>query len=132
MLKAKSVIEATIPNSNIIDLMSDTMRMKSRKNHPQPAGILEFAQALKEVNTPYDYVQNPEVIKAMNRPGNISTPKGLNVDDQDDTGFHDASYFTPIRESFLETPKPNKQSKKGSYDRIPLITPSKSEILQRA
>ena len=103
--------------------MSDTMRLKSRKNHPQPAGILEFAQALKEVNTPHDYVQNPEVIKAMNRPGNISTPKGLNVDDQDDTGFHDASYFTPIRESFLETPRIGKQRKKD-YD-IPFFTPSK-------
>ena len=114
----------SIPNSNIIDLMSDTMRMKSRKNHPQPAGLSQFAQALKEIGTPHEYVQNPDVIKAMQKPGNISTPKSLNDDeDQDDTGFHDASSLTPIGESYLETPRISKQRKKG-YD-IPFITPSK-------
>ena len=125
----------SIPNSNIIDLVSDTMRPRSLKSQPQPTGMMEFARDLKETNAPQGFVQNPNVIKAMNRPGNISTPKGLDDaydDDQDDTGFHDASSLTPIEESFLETPKPNKQSKKGSYDRIPFITPSKSEILQRA
>ena len=41
----------SIPNSNIIDLMSDTMRQKSRKSHPQPTGLMGFTQALKETNT---------------------------------------------------------------------------------
>ena len=60
----------------------------------------------------------------MQKPGNISTPKGFNDDDdQDDTGFHDASSLTPIGESFLETPRISKQRKK-SYD-IPFITPRK-------
>ena len=114
----------SIPNSNIIDLMSDTMRMKSRKNHPQPAGLSQFAQALKEIGTPHEYVQNPDVIKAMQKPGNISTPKGFNDDDdQDDTGFHDASSLTPIGESYLETPRISKQRKKDFA--IPFFTPSK-------
>ena len=115
-----------IPNSNIIDLVSDTMRRQTRKHHPQAAGMVEFAQALKESNTPNEYVQNPDVIKAMQKPGKISTPKRLGDDDdedQDDTGFHDASYLTPIGESFLETPKPSKQRKKDYA--VPLFTPSK-------
>ena len=57
----------SIPNSNIIDLVTDTMRMKSLKTRPQPAVMLEFAQALKETNTPQDYAQNPDVIKAMRK-----------------------------------------------------------------
>ena len=44
------------------------MRLKSRKNHPLSAGLSEFAQALKEVNTPQEYVQNPDGIKAMQKP----------------------------------------------------------------
>ena len=48
------------------------MRMKSRKS---PAGMVEFAQALKESNTPNEYVQNPDVIKAMQKPAKFSTPK---------------------------------------------------------
>ena len=47
----------SIPNSNIIDLLSDTMRLKSRKNHPQPAELSQFAQALKEIGTLHEYVQ---------------------------------------------------------------------------
>lgn len=37
-----------IPSSNIVDLMVDTMRQKTRKSHPQQAGLQEFGQALKE------------------------------------------------------------------------------------
>ena len=108
----------SIPNSNIVDLVSNTMRMKSRKSLPQPAGMVEFAQALKESNTPNEYVQNPDVIKAMQKPGKFSTPKSAVDDDedQDDTGFHDASSLTPIRESFLETPRISKQRKRTSSD----------------
>ena len=57
----------SIPNSNIIDLVSDTMRMKSRKNQPQPAGLSQFVQGLKEISTPHEYVQNPDAIKAMQK-----------------------------------------------------------------
>ena len=64
-----------IPHSNIVDLVSETMRMKSRKSHPQPAGLAQFAQALKEVNTPNEYVQNPDVIKAMLVPSKITLTK---------------------------------------------------------
>nr|XP_022307581.1 uncharacterized protein LOC111113578 [Crassostrea virginica] len=58
----------------------------------QPAGLAQFAQALKEVNTPNEFVQNPDVIKAMLVPSKISTPKSaVDDEDQDDTGFQDAS-----------------------------------------
>ena len=106
-----------VPHSNIVDLVSETMRLKIRKHHPQPAGLAQFAQALKEVNTANEFVQNLEVIKAMLVPSKISTPKSVgDDDDQDDTGFHDASSLTPIRDSFLETPKISKQRKKISSD----------------
>ena len=95
----------SIPNYNIIDLVSDTMRMKSRKNHPQPAGILEFAEALKKTNTPQNYVQNPEVIKPCINPEIISTPKALDdEDDEDGTGFQDASSLSPLGSPFYDTP----------------------------
>ena len=63
-------------------------------------------------------MQNPDDKKGMLVPGKISTPKSLADDDedQDGTGFHDASSLTPIRESFLETPKISKQRKKISSD----------------
>ena len=57
-----------IPHSNIVDLVSETMKLKSRKHHPPPAGLAQFAQALKEVNTPQEYVQNPDGMKAMQKP----------------------------------------------------------------
>ena len=117
----------SIPNSNIIDLMSDTMRMKSRKNHPQPAGLSQFAQALKEIGTPHEHVQNPDVIKAMQKPGNISTPKSLNDDDHDDTGFHDASSLTPIGESYLETPRISKQRKGATI--FPSLLPQRKVLI---
>ena len=74
------------------------------------------------MNTPNEYVQNPDVIKAMLVPSKISTPKSAvggddDDEDQDDTGFQDASYLTPIsRESFLQTPRIRTQRKKISSD----------------
>ena len=115
-----------VPHSNIVDLVSETMRMRSRKHHPQPAGLAQFAQALKEVNTPNEYVQNPDVIKAMLVPSKISTPKsavGDDNEDQDDTGFQDASSLTPIsRESSLQTPRIRTQRKRISSDLRKSIT----------
>ena len=91
-----------VPHSNIVDLVSETMRLKNRKHHPQPAGLAQFAQALKEVNTANEFVQNPDVIKAMLVPSKISTPKSVgDDDDQDDTGFHDASSLTPVSYTHL-------------------------------
>lgn len=63
-----------IPQSNIVDLVTNTMRTKSRRAFRSPIGIDEFAQALKETNVPTDYLQNPNIIKAMQKPGKISTP----------------------------------------------------------
>ena len=53
-------------------------------------------------------MQNPDVIKAMNRAGDSSTPRkriGDDDEDQDDTGFFDAS-------SFFETSSISKQRKR--------------------
>lgn len=99
-----------IPQSNIVDLVSNTLKTKSRKGFTTPAGTNEFAQALKETNVPKDYVQNPDLIKAMQRPGKISTPRPLlaEKDDADDnaTGFYDASNITPT------TPKISRKKEK--------------------
>lgn len=107
-----------IPQSNIVDLVTNTMRTKSRRAFRSPIGIDEFAQALKETNVPTDYLQNPNIIKAMQKPGKISTPKPLqdekddNDDNYDDTGFQEASLFTrPQASPFFMTPKVSKTGK---------------------
>lgn len=71
-----------------------------------PVCYNEFAKALKETNIPRNYVLNPNVIKAMDRPGKISTPRPLlavkEFDyDDDDTGFQDASSITPNESPLL-------------------------------
>lgn len=104
-----------IPGSNIVDLVTNTMKTKSSARLPPLPGSNEFAQALKETKVPRDYVVNPNVIKAMERPGKISTPRTLaplkeydEDEDDDDTGFHDASSITPS--STFMTPKRKKKS----------------------
>ena len=52
----------TIPNSNILDLVSDTMR--SRKNF-NPTGAKKFFQALSKMNVPKDLVRNEEQWKQV-------------------------------------------------------------------
>ena len=47
----------TIPNSNILDLVSDAMR--SRKDF-NPTGVKKFFQALSKLNVPKDLVINQE------------------------------------------------------------------------
>jgi hypothetical protein len=85
-----------IPNSNIVDLMSETQRLRPLRNREVPPGFDEFAQALKETNTAKTWLTNPAVIKAMEKPGKISTPKPV-----DESGFQEPS----LDQSFYETPK---------------------------
>ena len=90
-----------VPDSNIVDIMAENMRTRSLKNRPVPKGLDEFAQALKETRTPMTYLQNRDLIKAMQKPGKISTPKGAlsDEDEEEESGFHDASsssFLTPI------------------------------------
>ena len=90
-----------VPDSNIVDIMAENMRTRSLKNRPVPKGLDEFAQALKETRTPMVYLQNRDLIKAMQKPGKISTPKGAlsDEDEEEESGFHDASsssFLTPI------------------------------------
>jgi hypothetical protein len=40
-----------IPDSNIVDLMTEDQRLRPLKNREVPPGFYEFAQALKETNT---------------------------------------------------------------------------------
>lgn len=103
--------EKLIPQSYIVDLVTNTMKTRSRKGISHPIGTDRFAQALKEINVPTDYQPNPDIIKAMQRPGKISTPKPIPADKEsdnndDDTGFQKLSTFsTPQASSFLLTPK---------------------------
>lgn len=111
-----------IPQSNIVDLVTNTMRTKSLRAFRSPIGIDEFAQALKETNVPTDYLQNPNIIKAMQKPEKISTPKPLQDekdDNDDDTGFQEAFTFTtPQASPFFMTPKVSKTVKKRGNAQI--------------
>jgi hypothetical protein len=64
-----------IPHSNIVDLMTEAQRLKPLRHRELPPGFDEFAQALKEINTAKAWLTNPALIKAMEKPGKISTPK---------------------------------------------------------
>lgn len=102
-----------IPDSNIVDLVTNTRKTRSRKGFASPIGNDEFAQALKETKVPKDYIQNPNIIKAMEKPGKISTPRPMLTeydDDYDDTGFQDASSFSTPQGSFALTPKTTKRT----------------------
>jgi hypothetical protein len=85
-----------IPQSNIVDLMTEAQRLKPLKHRELPPGFDEFAQALKETNTAKAWLTKPTLIKAMEKPGKISMPKPV-----DESGFQEAS----LDESFFGTPK---------------------------
>jgi hypothetical protein len=85
-----------IPHSNIVDLMTEAQRLKPLKHRELPPGFNEFAQALKETNAAKTWLTNPALIKAMEKPGKIITPKPV-----DESGFQEAS----LNESFYETPR---------------------------
>jgi hypothetical protein len=76
--------------------MTEAQRQKPLKHRELPPGFDEFAQALKETNTAKAWLTNPALIKAMEKPGKISTPKPV-----DESGFQEAS----LDQSFYETPK---------------------------
>jgi hypothetical protein len=78
------------------NLMTEAQRLKPLKHRELPPGFDEFAQALKETNTAKAWLINPALIKAMEKPGKISTPKPV-----DESGFQEAS----LDESFFGTPK---------------------------
>ena len=57
------VLEGSIvPNSNIVDLVNDVMRMRKGFN-PEHSNI--FAKALTKINVPEDYVRNPDRIDSI-------------------------------------------------------------------
>jgi hypothetical protein len=66
------------------------------KHRELPPGFYEFAQTLKETNTAKAWLTNPALIKAMEKPGKISTPKSV-----DESGFQEAS----LDQLFYETPR---------------------------
>jgi hypothetical protein len=76
--------------------MTEAQRLKPLKHRELPPGFNEFAQALKETNTAKSWLTNPALIKAMEKPGKISTPKPV-----DESGFQEAS----LDESFFGTPR---------------------------
>jgi hypothetical protein len=66
------------------------------KHRELPPRFDEFAQALKETNMAKTWLTNPALIKAMEKPGKISTPKPV-----DESGFQEVS----LDQSFYETPR---------------------------
>lgn len=126
-----------IPGSNIVDLVTNTMKTKSSTRLPALPGSDEFAQALKETKVPRDYLVNPNVIKAMERPGKISTPRTPRAlaplkeydDEDDDTGFQDASSITPS--STFMTPKRKKKSDDLDYGFSPEPSGIRWDVLRK-
>jgi hypothetical protein len=76
--------------------MTEVQRQKPLKHRELPPGFDEFVQALKEANTAKAWLTNPALIKAMEKPGKISTPKPV-----DKSGFQEAS----LDQSFYKTPR---------------------------
>jgi hypothetical protein len=83
-----------IPQSTIVNLMTEAQRQKPLKNCELPPGFDEFAQALKETNTAKAWLTNPALIKAMEKPVMINTPKPV-----EESGFHEASLDQPFYET---------------------------------
>jgi hypothetical protein len=79
-----------------VDLITKAQRQKPLKHRelPPPPGFDEFAQALKETNAAKSWLTNRALIKAMEKPEKISTPKPV-----DESGFHESS----LDQSFYET-----------------------------
>ena len=123
----------TIPGTNMVDLVTDALRPQPRKGY-QPSGVDSFVQGLVESNIPRDWIRNPNYIKVMNqprvqpklvntskpklvstsRPKAMSTPKPLdNEDEEDDTGFYDATSVLPstIIKDSTKTPISHKIAK---------------------
>jgi hypothetical protein len=76
--------------------MIEAQKQRPLKHRELPSGFDEFAQALKETNTAKAWLTNPALIRAMEKPGKISTPKPV-----DESGFQEAS----MDQSFYETPR---------------------------
>ena len=46
-----------VPDSNIVDLITESQRQKALKHRDPPVGLQQFAQALKETNAPKGYTK---------------------------------------------------------------------------
>jgi hypothetical protein len=66
--------------------MTEGQRQKPLKHRELQPGFDEFAQALKETNTAKAWLTNPALIKAIEKPGKVSTPNPV-----DESGFQEAS-----------------------------------------
>jgi len=65
---------AELPGSNIVDLISDAVRLRKNFN---PAYSLEFAALLSKLNAPQELVGNPERWKLIQRARMLSTASPL-------------------------------------------------------
>jgi hypothetical protein len=77
-----------------VDLMTEAQRQKPLKHRELPLGFDECAQAVKETNAANVWLTNSAIIKGMEKPGKISTPKPA-----DESGFQQTS----LDQSFYET-----------------------------
>jgi hypothetical protein len=66
------------------------------KHRELSQGFDEFAQTLEETNKAKAWLTNPALIKAMEKPGKICTPRPV-----DESGFKEVS----LDQSFYETPR---------------------------
>ena len=133
-----------MPNTNIVDLVSDAVRSQDRKNY-KPQGLETFSRALSEINVPRDYVRNPKFIKhlvTIPTPEKLSPPRRIpqptafstplssrkviearkaddRMDlDEEESGFYDASTSFPSRgnKSLNTTIVPGNRQKKSDME----------------
>ena len=124
-----------VRKANIIDLLNDAMR--ERKNHPPPAGHLQFAAALQQAGVPREFIGNSRILHHLNASLTTSSPlwgtskvdkSGLNNRSLNNISageFVDASSSSSKRfnedDPISETPTQNKKKKKKTVSKA--ITP---------
>jgi hypothetical protein len=58
-----------IPETNIVELMTETQRQRPLKHRKLPSGFEKFGQALKDTHALKHYMSNCDVQKAMEKQG---------------------------------------------------------------
>lgn len=96
----------TIPNSNILDLVSDTVRSLKR---PKPTGWEEFASFLRDIKVPTSCIGNPTNLEFINKSQSIEPhTSSASKSAQSSSSFKDTSTSTPLSSGLLRKAKKKK------------------------
>lgn len=92
----------TIPDSNILDLVSDTVRSLKR---PKPTGWEEFALLLKDIKVPTSCIGNPTNLDFISRPRlteSNTSPAPISTRPSSSSSFKDATTSTPLSSGLVK------------------------------